>query len=208
MSSNFNKTIVFILVLISILNVSAKGIEFDFADPKGVNSMSISLDSELEPIMGTASGISGIIKFDPDNPESITGKIAVAAKNIHMTNPKMTKVLHSEDWISAEEYPTVEFRFKEAQHVSKRYESRYELQLLGEFKLKGIVKEIQFPVTITYLPGKLPIRQKGIEGDLLILRTQFNVYRKDFNIKPDMDSTTVANKIDINVGIVGIAPKN
>ena len=39
--------------------------EFDFKDSKRVNSLSFFLDSELEPIMGVASGISGKISYDP-----------------------------------------------------------------------------------------------------------------------------------------------
>ena len=182
--------------------------EFDFADPKGVNAMSISLNSELEPIIGSASGISGTLRFDPDNPKSLHGTISVVAKEIQTTNQRMTKVLHSVDWINVEDYPMVEFNIRSAQDVSKKGDTRFELLVSGEFTLKGVTKKIQAPITISYLPGKLSSRQEGKEGDLLVIRSEFSINRKDFDIKPDMGIATVANKIDIKVGIVGISPKN
>ena len=189
-------------------NLFATATEFNFDDPKKVNSILISLDSEVEPIMGTASGITGTIKFDPDDPQSTTGKLIIAAKDIHTSNPRMTKVLHSEDWINVQEYPTVEFNIKEVTNVAKRGETRYELEAGGDFMLKGVTKKLKVELTLSHLPGKLTERQDGMEGDLLILRCNFSIYRKDFNIKPDMGITSVANKIDLKVGIVGIAPKN
>ena len=208
MSIRFTKILFYFLSFLAIWTVSAAEKEFDFADPKGVNGMSISLDSELEPIMGTASGISGKLRFDPGQPKSINGTISVVAKDIRMTNQRMTKVLHSVDWINVEEYPTVEFNIKSAENLSKHGDTRFELNVSGDFTLKGVTREIKVPVTVSYLPGKLSSRQEGKEGDLLVLRGQFSINRKDFNIKPDMGIATVANKIDINLGIVGIGPKH
>ena len=41
---------------------------FDFKDPKGVNNVVFKTDAPLESINGTATGISGSVTFDPDNP--------------------------------------------------------------------------------------------------------------------------------------------
>ena len=119
----------------------------------------------------------------------------------------MTKVLHSEDWIHVEEYPSVDFQFQEVLESKKRGQTIYELLVRGDFTLRGITKQLYIPVTISFLPGKLSARQKGKEGDLLILRSNFQIQRKDFNIKPEMDGSTVATEIQINLGIVGISPR-
>ena len=46
----------------------AAPLEFDFKDPKGVNNVIFKTDAPLESINGTATGISGKVTFDPDNP--------------------------------------------------------------------------------------------------------------------------------------------
>ena len=100
------KCLLHLFAFLLVLNLRAELTVFDFKDPKGVNSMTIQVDSILEPIMGTASGISGTLSFDPEAPKSANGKIVVSAGSIQTTNDRMTKVLHSEDWIDIEKYPT------------------------------------------------------------------------------------------------------
>ena len=196
-----------VIVLSLASNLYAGPTVFDFKDPKGVNSMLISLDSVLEPIMGTANGITGTVSFDPENTKSLNGKIVVSAKTIQTTNKRMTKVLHSEDWIDVNKYPSVEFNFNEILSSEKKGETVYQLDVRGDFTLKGLTKEIEIPVNLSYLPGKLSSRQDKVNGDLLIIRTNFSIQRKEFNIKPEMDGSIVGETIKINVGIVGTAPR-
>jgi polyisoprenoid-binding protein YceI len=49
-------------------SISAAPIDFDFKDPKGVNNIVFKTDAVVESINGTASGISGNVTFDPENP--------------------------------------------------------------------------------------------------------------------------------------------
>ena len=207
MNSQILGVLKLIIVFSLVSNLYSAPTLFDFKDPKGVNSMLFSLDSVLEPIMGTANGISGTISFDPEETKSSTGKIVVSAKTIQTTNARMTKVLHSEDWIDVEKYPTVEFNFKEILSSEKKGNTIYELNVRGDFTLKGVTKKMDIPIRLSYLPGKLSSRQDKVNGDLLVIRTSFSIQRKEFNIKPDMDGMTVSETIIINVGIVGSAPK-
>lgn len=181
----------------------AQAAEFDFDDPKGVNSMVFVLDSPLEPIMGLAKGISGTVKFDPGQPEKMSGTITVAAKSVETSNSKMNNVLHARDWLNVKAFKTIDFAIKSVTVDSKPEEDVYDLTITGDFTLHGVTKELSVPVKVSYLPNKLGDRMRGKPGDLLVLRSQFTINRKDFGIKKGMSGMTVAEEIEIRISMVG-----
>src|SRR3979409_2681136 len=74
-------------------------LDFDFKDPKGVNNVVFKTDAPLESINGTATGISGKVTFDPQEPGAIKGKIIVAASSMHLGNPMQKEHLHGANWM-------------------------------------------------------------------------------------------------------------
>jgi polyisoprenoid-binding protein YceI len=182
------------------------GKEFNFKDPKSVNAMTFMLDSVVEPITGIAGGVSGTIDFDPAKPEATTGKIVVESKSLHCENKGMKSKLHEPEWMDVEQYPTIEFSIKKTK-VVKAADGVFDVEFTGDFKCRDKTKELVIPAKLTHLPDKLGMRMRGAEGDLLVVRSQFSIERKDFNIKPDMDNTVVAEKIVITANIAGAWPK-
>ena len=188
-------------------SVAADEIEFDFKDPKGINSVSFVLDSVLEPIMGIAMGVGGKVKFDPANPKGFSGHITIETKSVKCALPGMTKALHGEDWLNVAKHPLIEFTFKKVREVTKSDEQTTKMTVVGELTCKGVTKELVVPVSVTYLPGRMAQRMRRVDGDLLVLRSSFTFNRKDFNIKPDMGPEVVAEEIELRISIVGGAPK-
>jgi len=176
---------------------------FDFKDPKGVNTIAFILDSTLEPIIGVASGISGTVSFDPENPTATTGKIVVQTKSLHTENKGMKDTIYGADWLDAAKNPTIEFNIKKVTDAKSSDKDTHELTVVGDMTIKGVTKELTTQVKLTYLPGKLSERTRKMKGDLLMVRSNFVIQRSDFNIKPDMDGTVVANDIELRVSIAG-----
>lgn len=200
-------------VMLSVLFAGAApvlgaGKEFDFKDPKGVNTMSFFLDSLLEPIMGVASDISGTVTFDPEHPDRTAGTITVEAKSLHTPNGGMKRKLQAEDWLNVREHPVISFTIKRVEGVEQTAKQVWSLGAVGDFTCKGVTKEMIIPVKVAYLPGRMADRggRQG-DGDLLVLRSDFSIKRTDFDIKKDMGDETVANEIQIRVSIVGGSPK-
>ena len=182
-----------------------EGLTFDFKDPKGVNSMTFVLDSLLEPIMGMASGVSGKITFDPADPGAASGEIAVDATSLHVMNEKMKEVLHGEDWLDVKKHPTISFRFDKVKNVHTAENQVFSFTAVGDFTCKGTTRRLEIPVSATFLAGQLEKRLRDAKGDLLIVRSEFKIDRKDFGIKPDTGAAIVAEDITVRVAIVGCA---
>lgn len=194
--------------LVTAGSVRAAGTEFDFKDPKGVNSISFTLDSLLEPFTGVASGISGMVTFDPADPKATKGTISVETKSLHLENKGMQDTLHGKDWLDVAKNPKIEFAIKSVTDSKSAGDNVFDLTVVGNLTCKGVTKELTVPVKATYLAGKLSDRSnKKLTGDLLILRANFVMKRKDFGIKPDMTDKTVAEEIQLRVSIAGVSPK-
>jgi len=192
---------------VSAGSVRAAGTEFDFKDPKGVNTISFTLDSLLEPFTGVASGISGKVTFDPADPKATKGTISVETRSLHFENKGMKETLHGPDWLDAASNPKIDFAIKKVTDSKSAGDNVFDLTVVGDLTCKGVTKELTVPVKASYLPDKLAKRSSKLTGDLLVLRADFVMKRKDFGIKPDMPGEVVAEDIQLRVSIAGVSPK-
>lgn len=184
---------------------SAKGIDFDFKDPKGVNTISFVLDSMFEPFMGIATGVTGTVTFDPAKPEDTKGKIVVDAKSLQFSNKGMASSLQGEDWLNVKKNPDITFELKKVEKVEKKPDNSMEMQVAGEFTVKGVTKPMTLPVTVHFHKGKAGERMQKAKGDLLVLRSTFTIKRSVFGIHPEGGKEIVADDIEVRVSIVGVA---
>jgi polyisoprenoid-binding protein YceI len=179
---------------------------FDFKDPKGVNNATFKLDAPLESVSGSASGISGTVTFDPENPGALQGKIVVTTDSMVVPNPLQNKHMHSDIWLDAAKYPEITFESKSVANV-KTDGNVTTGDITGTFTLKGVSKEITAPVKITFLKDKLSARVPNLTGDLLVIRANFTINREDFNIQPGKYEDKVSPTIDLSLSIAGASPK-
>jgi polyisoprenoid-binding protein YceI len=179
---------------------------FDFKDPKGVNNVVFKLDAPLESVNGSASGISGIVSFDPENPSATTGKIVVASESMTVPNPIQNGHMHSDKWLDAAKYPEITFEAKSLANVKTEGDA-ITADVTGTFSLHGVAKEITPPVRLTYLKDKLSARVPNLKGDLLVIRANFTINRNDFNIQKGQFEDKVADIIDLSLSIAGASVK-
>ncbi len=189
-------------------SLAAAPIVFDFKDPKGVNAIQFALDSVLEPIAGTASGITGKVHFDPENPAATTGKISVATKSLVVPNSMMNGHLLSDAWLNAPAHPEITFELTKLEEA-KTAKNVTSATASGKFTLKGVTKEIKVPVTITYLADSFGkrINKPEVKGDLIVLRGEFKITRGDYGIQPGQNEDKVNTEIKLSLAVVGSAPK-
>lgn len=187
--------------------VTAAPIAFDFKDPKGVNNAVFLLDAPLESINGTATGVSGIVNFDPANPAAISGRIIVDAKSLHVPNPVMKEHMHGAQWMNSGSHPEISFEAVRAANV-KTDGDRVTADVTGKFTLRGVTQDITVPVTFTYLKDRLGARSNGqMQGDLLVIRSSFTIKRGDFGINPGAPQDKVSEEIQLTLSLAGMAPR-
>jgi polyisoprenoid-binding protein YceI len=178
---------------------------FDFKDPKGGNNAVFKLDAPLESINGSASGISGSVSFDPENPAATTGKIVVAAESLTVPNPMQKNHMHSANWLDVAKYPEITFEAKSFANV-KTETNVTTADVTGTFTLHGVSKEITAPVKLTYLKDKLADHIPNLKGDLLVIRANFTINREDFDIQKGQHHDKVSPTINLTLGIAGASP--
>ena len=179
---------------------------FNFKDPKGINNVGFRLDAPLEAINGNASGVSGTVTFDPDNPGATTGKIMVTASSLMLPNAVQRQHMLGDKWLDAAKYPEISFESKAFKNVRTAGDTTT-ADVTGTFILKGVTQEITVPVKLTYLKGKLGKRVPNQKGDLLVIRADFAIKRSDFSINPGRFEDEVADSIELNLSIAGAAPE-
>lgn len=194
----------FVLIIATASRALAVSETFDFNDPKSGNSATFKLVAPKETIQGSANGVSGSVKFDPQNPASTSGRIVVAAKSLVVPNPIMKMHLHGGMWLDVQKFPDIVFEVKELKNV-KTEGDKTNAEATGTFTLKGVSKELTVPVTLNYLKDKLSQRQPGLKGDLLVVRATFSIQRSDFNVNAHQNEDKVADKIELTLGMAGAA---
>jgi len=201
------KTKLTILALIALTSVALAAPQtFDFNDPKGINNAGFKLDAPLESINGTASGVSGTVTFDSENPGATTGKIVVATSSLMVPNSMQRGHMLSDKWLDAAKFPEISFESKEFKNV-KTDGDNTTADVTGTFTLKGISKELTVPVKLTYMKDKLGDRMPGQKGDLLVIRANFSIKRGDFNINPGQFEDKVSDTIELTLSIAGASAK-
>ncbi len=183
--------------------------DYSFKDPKGVNNVQFLLDSEIEPIMGSANGVSGDLKYDPEKPAALTGKVVVASKTVHVLNDRMKMKMHSTQWLDVENFSEITFALKSAKLLKpKKGQAKNvaRLEVKGDFSLRGVTKAITVEATVTHLAdAKLwAARMRRGSGQMVVLRTSFVIKRSDFLCGPMMPS--VSDAFRVTVAIVGLSP--
>ncbi len=198
------------LSLLSALTLAGSALAapqtFDFKDPKGVNNAVFKLDAPLEAINGSASGVTGTVTFDPENPGATKGKLVIAASSLNVPNPMMKEHMHGEKWLDVKQHAEISFDVQSLKNV-KTTANETTAEATGTFTLKGVAKELTVPVKLTYLKDKLSARVPNLKGDLLVVRSTFPIQRSDFGIMAGQAADKVAETIEIVLSVAGAAAK-
>lgn len=176
---------------------------FDFKDPKGVNAVSFSTDGALEPFVGVAKGVSGTLQFDPAAPAATKGTITVDSDSLTLPLKPLEDSMKADWCLDAKGHPTIEFKIDRLEKVTKQGENRYTALVDGSFTMKGVTKPLRVHGSASYYPHKAKERFGDKDGDLLVIRTDFEINRRDFGVGKGLGENYVSNVVTVHVALVG-----
>jgi polyisoprenoid-binding protein YceI len=132
---------------------------------------------------GTFSNLGGIIRFDPESPESGQIDVTVDAASIETGNNLKNKHAKGDKWFDTEQFPLIRFT---SSAITKRDSS---FVVHGMLDLHGVKKEIAIPFSF---------QQKQ---NAFYFSGKFKVNRPDFGIGKssggESDSTTVEVSVPV-----------
>ncbi|MEO1235866.1 MAG: YceI family protein [Planctomycetota bacterium] len=182
----------------------AEPVEFNLQDPKGVNGVVFVLDSKLEPITGLLGGVGGTVSYDPAEPTSLDGHITVDVASIAFVSGGMTATLKGADWLNISDKFIATLEIDEATSATAGGgEGEQDVTVNATMKFGGKEVPLTLTIGVTHLPEAAQERGGAQSGDLLVLRSTFEVDRKDLGIQEGMGFDTVGQTITVMAPIVG-----
>lgn len=177
--------------------------DFDFKDPKGVNGVSFVMDSKLEPIVGIVGGVAGTVRYDQDEPAAITGSVTVDLATVRMISTGMTQTLKGDDWLGIESSFPATISFERATLKSEPDAAETVLAVSAVLSFGAVELPLTLDLSPEFIAGGAEERGGAESGDLLVLRSMFQLDRKALGIKPDMPTQTVGPTIMVMAPIAG-----
>lgn len=97
----------------------------------------------ISKVRGEFADFGGAIDFDEENPEQSTVHVEIDAASIDTGVEDRDNHLRSEDFLYAEEYPTIAFESKRVDVLGDR-----RARLVGDLTIRGRSREVELDVTL------------------------------------------------------------
>jgi len=185
-------------------DINSKGEQtFSFKDKMGRNQATFFSTTPLEDISGMSTDVWGTVSFDiADVENTLKGEILISTAALKSGIVLRDEHIRSADWLDAEQFPTISFKIKEINGIEKIEDNKLKVNVLGEFTVHGVTKEVESEVTLVYLEENEMTKMK-MPGDLLGLRAKINFNLSDYGVQHMALGKKVSDKIEININIVG-----
>jgi len=185
-------------------DVKAKGIQkFSFKDDKGRNQATFHSVTPFDEVDGLTTKVNGIVSFNvSDVKNTLQGEISFPTESLQTGITMRDRDMKAPKWLDAERYPTISFKIKKVTSIQNLASNKLKVDLLGDFTLHGVTKEIPVEATMTYL-DESPETEAREPGDLLGVTANFNITLSQYNIQNMILGTRVSDNISIGANIVG-----
>lgn len=159
------------LSLILLLPVSVAAETWVIDTPHTVSGFTVR-HMMITNVSGAFEVTKGTIEYKPGEPGSTKADIAIETKTINTRNQQRDNHLRSNDFLNAEQYPTITFKSKRVQNV--RAEG---FDLVGDLRIRDVTREVVLKVEGVSQPIRDPQGNRRIGANATT-----TINRKDFGV--------------------------
>ena len=186
-------------------DVKSNGSEtFYFQDELGRNQAVFFSEAPLESITGMSTEVDGSVTLDLSDLKSLDGEIIIPTGSLKSGIDLRDEHIRSQDWLAAESNPEISFELKSVKNVKESKGNVMKAEVVGDFTVKGVTKEVTADATLTYLEESAATKARVKRGgDLLGVKANFDFVLSDYGVENDVVGSKVADNIEVRVNIIG-----
>ena len=198
---NVLRSAVGVLALALVLPVSARA-ETWVIDPAHTVSGFTVKHMMIANVTGVFEGTRGTIEYRPGDPGSVKADITIEAKSVNTRIGRRDDDLRSDNFFSAEKFPTLAFRSRRVQNV--RAEG---FDLVGDLTIRDVTREVVLKVGGPTAPIKDPQgnRRVGATASTTINRKDFGIM---WNRTIEAGGVVVGDEVRINLEVEAVEKKS
>ncbi len=189
------------------LDAKASGSKtFYFDGRAGNNQVSVFSQSTLEDFTVVCNKVSGKCQFDPKDLGALTGKFSIRVEDLRSGIDLRDHHLRTPDWLDAERCPEIVIQVDKIEDVKKTEADTATMTLVGKCTIRCKTNDVKLPCTVTYR-DESPTTMKRVKGDLVRMRSEFDLKLSDYGVTGPPGSDTiglkVSDKLAVKVSVFG-----
>lgn len=150
--------------------------------------------TDFETFTGRTDKVTGTLKFDKAK-HTGSGKLIVDAKSIDTGMALRNDHMNSPMWLDTAKYATIEFTTTKVQWLKGD-----SYKVTGNFSMHGVTKLITINATVKHMAASAATQKAGFKGDVLQVKTSFDVKLADYGIKlPPQAEGKVGKTVKISI---------
>lgn len=153
-------------------------------------------------VTGVFEVTKGVIEYRPGEPGSIKADIAIETKSVNTRISRRDDDLRSDNFFSAEKFPTLVFKSKRIQNV--RADG---LDLVGDLTIRDVTREVVLKVEGPTAPVRDPQGNRRVGAN-----ASTTISRKDFGITwhraIEAGGVVVGDEVKINIDVEAVEKKS
>jgi polyisoprenoid-binding protein YceI len=141
------------------------------------NLATVESQTSVENFTGRTNKVTGEIRFDPQA-KTGSGVIVVDAMSITTGIGGRDSNMRSASYMNFAQHPQIRF-----ETTSVKHKSGDEYEVMGRMTMSGKTVMITTAATVRLLEASNATRELGLEGDVVNLRTRFEIKLSDFGVE-------------------------